>query len=552
MRAAAALAASAAAAAAAAGPAAGELFAFVGPNTTAAAGGWTGVRADAQCSWPGDVAKADFSVYPSLLAPAEVLELRDTLPAVFDADRDSVDGMPTHEFYLERNGSSARGVAEMGWKPDADEAVREERRPARDALERLLRPIIEQRIEPLVNERYPASCRGRCTCCFSLVRRYQADERTTHRMHFDIQALVTVVVSLSDYGSEYEGGIYVATGQWKRFLALRRGDAVAHQSNLLHGVRLLRGTRFSWIMWFQDSPVCDADPAEWHQAEAEAGDPVAQFIHARRAHMHRGVGSAAAERARWLRRSAEGGFARAQNELGLAYKDGDGVERDASEAEKWFSRAAAAGEPDALYNLGQLQVEAGDGERAAQLFREGAEQGSPDAMFNLGVAMTKGVGTPSGEPDAAGALRWFAESAEAGFDGSPQAMFIVHQLLAAGGGDGAEAAAWLRRAAAAGHPPAVKEYVLTLLQDGGAAAAAAWLEGEARAGAPVAQSLLGRMLHEGTHFPRDAARAVRLLRAAAAAGDDDARQLLPEVQRSRRRARHGPTGGDSRRDDREL
>ena len=52
-------------------------------------------------------------------------------------------------------------------------------------------------------------------------------------------ALVTAVISLSDYGSEYRGGLYVATGRSaNKVVALRRGDAVVHQSDLLHGVKV--------------------------------------------------------------------------------------------------------------------------------------------------------------------------------------------------------------------------------------------------------------------------------------------------------------------------
>lgn len=51
------------------------------------------------------------------------------------------------------------------------------------------------------------------------------------------------MVSLSDYGREYRGGIYVAPGRAsKRVLALARGDAVAHQSDLLQCPGL-RGAR---------------------------------------------------------------------------------------------------------------------------------------------------------------------------------------------------------------------------------------------------------------------------------------------------------------------
>lgn len=56
-------------------------------------------------------------------------------------------------------------------------------------------------------------------------------ERTSHATHFDIQALVTVVVSLSSSGVDFDGGLFVSTGAGRGdeyFLALQAGDAVGY------------------------------------------------------------------------------------------------------------------------------------------------------------------------------------------------------------------------------------------------------------------------------------------------------------------------------------
>ena len=45
-------------------------------------------------------------------------------------------------------------------------------------------------------------------------------------------------MSLSDYDTEYRGGLYVATNHGRYALKLNRGDAVMHQSDLLHGVQV--------------------------------------------------------------------------------------------------------------------------------------------------------------------------------------------------------------------------------------------------------------------------------------------------------------------------
>lgn len=61
------------------------------------------------------------------------------------------------------------------------------------------------------------------------VRRYVEDERLSHPRHFDTQALVTAVISLSSSGRDFDGGLYVSTGSGEGetfFVDLQAGDAV--------------------------------------------------------------------------------------------------------------------------------------------------------------------------------------------------------------------------------------------------------------------------------------------------------------------------------------
>jgi uncharacterized protein len=51
---------------------------------------------------------------------------------------------------------------------------------------------------------------------------------------------------------------------------------------------------------------------------------------------------------------AEGGDARAQYMLGLAYDHGNGVPQDYAIAASWYRKAAVQGAPDARANLGAL------------------------------------------------------------------------------------------------------------------------------------------------------------------------------------------------------
>jgi TPR repeat protein len=56
-----------------------------------------------------------------------------------------------------------------------------------------------------------------------------------------------------------------------------------------------------------------------------------------------GVPKDAAEGVKWLRRSAEQGYAVAQYYLGVAYLEGTGVEPDQQRAVAWISEAARQG-----------------------------------------------------------------------------------------------------------------------------------------------------------------------------------------------------------------
>lgn len=354
--------------------------------------------------------------------------------------------------------ASAHCVGQHSLRDAANETYN--RRP--DDMTTLLTAIGHVPCRVLVFVRYRSVCGSEgCTPCFSLVRRYRAGERTTHAAHFDIQALVTVVVSLGSYGADFDGGLYVTTAGERaaQFLGLQRGDAVAHQSDLLHGVRVDRGARWSWIVWFSDAADCRGDPSLWHRASAEAGDPIAAFLQAQRAHMSAGAGSGEAGAAataavsdaklRWLMASAEAGFGRAANEVGQLLKDGapgpSGWSPNLTAAREWFERAAAT-EPEAVYNLGLLNLETGVGETDANiaLFRQAAEAGIEAAAHNMGVAYYNGAGSLPRDLTAAAA--WFerAENAEA--------YYMLAKIYR--GVQGAAAVRWLRRAAAAGHPEA--------------------------------------------------------------------------------------------------
>ena len=220
-----------------------------------------GVRlktASGSVAQPGEGAAPSFAVLEGVVPRAAVQDMLGLLEGYeepLDADPDSVDGMPTYEIFLESTDLGKGGKA-----LDQDSDALKTRTPLREKLRAITQPLLDEKITPFVRERYPEACRkgaGRaCTPCYSLIRRYRHDERQSHATHHDGHALVTVVVSLSDYDAEYRGGLFVAASHSSRqYLALNRGDAVVHQSTLLHGVQVAqaerpeRTRRWSWILW---------------------------------------------------------------------------------------------------------------------------------------------------------------------------------------------------------------------------------------------------------------------------------------------------------------
>ncbi|KAH8053563.1 hypothetical protein JL722_9406 [Aureococcus anophagefferens] len=320
-----------------------------------------------------------YATLRNALDETSVQKLRTILSRVkFDEALDSVDDMPAFELYLFKAGPRRRlGAADV--RANAVDAFG----PALDA------------ISSYVNERFSA-CGGRCAPCASLVRRYRAEERTRHPTHFDHDAFVTVVVSLSD-PADYDGGLYFETNTGaRRFADLALGDAVVHQSDLFHGVDVTRGKRWSLIVWFEDSPACDADSKQW---SAGADDALSLFLHSYRV-------SSRAERASLLKRSAALGFGRAATQLGVAH---------------------------------------GRVEEAVRHFEVAAAASNREAHHNLGHASARGVG---GRPkDDRVAIRHFLEAR------LPQSLNAASKAFARLGDDEA-ADAWHRRAAALGSEPA--------------------------------------------------------------------------------------------------
>ena len=370
--------------------------------------------ASVEWALPSFTKSAELHVLPELVPPSLAEQIVAALPQDVNTDPDSVDSLPTFELPLQsfQQPTLLETDSEAG--------------ATRARLRELTQPVLDGKILPYVRARYDCPS---CRVCTSLLRRYLPGERRRHPSHFDTQAYVTVVVSLSAFGSEFSGGLYVrrggsgagGRGAGDAFLPLGTGDAVAHQFDLEHGVEVGEGTRHSWIVWLQDGECAPGGKAAWHEAAATEGDPVSMYNLGNVMTSDPMDGDKVAEAHSWFVRAAEGGYAAAMYSAGVMHVQGPPtVEQNPEKGLAWLEKAAAQGDLHAMYNTGFMLMQGvGGEERAKSLeglrwFRDAAEQGDAKSAYAL-AAMYMGQGAEMGiEADDAEADRWMLKASELG------------------------------------------------------------------------------------------------------------------------------------------
>lgn len=335
---------------------------------------------------------------------SEILNL--VKSATFDIDPDSVDGITSYEFYIK--------------SPDLTKNSKYNNNDLntsqiRNKLQKIIDPIINDRITPYLRTIYPNKKKRECTACYCFIRRYKQEERVTHPTHRDGHAFATVVISLSDYETDYRGGIYVATAErYKSYIALNKGDAIVHKHDLLHGVKVKKdgGERWSLIIWFKDSKKCIDYSNEWYKEKANNGEAVYQSLYAN----HVGANDIIL----WHKKAADKGFSNSMVKLARAYlkRLPSNLEYNPKEAEKYYRLAIKTSQdPQAQYGLadmilsGLIEIETNSMvdklKIVINLLEESAKGGDSFAMFNLGIAHFYGY---SGKIDRELSKDWFIES----------------------------------------------------------------------------------------------------------------------------------------------
>ena len=115
------------------------------------------------------------------------------------------------------------------------------------------------------------------------------------------------------------------------------------------------------------------------------------------------------------RKAADQGYALAQNNLGVLYRDGRGVAQNYAEAAKWFRKAADQGNAQAQTNLGAMygtgRGVAKDYAQAVAWYRKAADQGNALGQYNLGAMYANGEGVAQNYAEAA---KWYRKAADQG------------------------------------------------------------------------------------------------------------------------------------------
>ena len=97
--------------------------------------------------------------------------------------------------------------------------------------------------------------------------------------------------------------------------------------------------------------------------------------------------------------------------LGFLYKHGWGVEKNIDTALEWFTKSAEKGYAKAQNQAGGIHDAKERDEEAFKWFTKSAAQGDTDAQYNLGLWYENGYGVMKDAPEA---LKWYGKAAEKG------------------------------------------------------------------------------------------------------------------------------------------
>jgi TPR repeat protein len=225
---------------------------------------------------------------------------------------------------------------------------------------------------------------------------------------------------------------------------------------------------------------------------------------------------------KFLKASAEQGYAAAQTELGSYYA----VNGKVDDATGWFEKAALQGNMDAEYDLAMVYSKAeavtensAGMVKALPFFRRAAMQGHPIAQFIMALAYHEGRLV---ERDEQQCKKWMLASAEQGYSKAQFSVAARHYLVS----EFDNAFTWFKRAAEQKHPRAELNLASMYYVGQGTTKdlqqAMYWYQRAAEHGESSALRMIGSMYRSGVGVEKDPVASYTYLQAAAAAGDQQA------------------------------
>lgn len=167
----------------------------------------------------------------------------------------------------------------------------------------------------------------------------------------------------------------------------------------------------------------DGNALIWYSKAAKQGYAVAQV---NLGLMYKnGIGGSAkvAQAVAWFRKAAEQGYATGQTNLGDMFANGLGVSIDDAQAVAWYRKAAEQGLDLAQFKLANMYAAgrgvAKDDTQAVTWYRKAADQGYALAQFGLGLMYENGSGVPK---DHAQADAWWRKAADQGNESAKEKL----------------------------------------------------------------------------------------------------------------------------------
>lgn len=218
-----------------------------------------------------------------------------------------------------------------------------------------------------------------------------------------------------------------------------------------------------------------------------------------------GVRASQSEAIKWYMKSAEGGTAEAQREIGERYLHGTGLPKDITKAVYWLEKAAAQDDEIAQSYLAVVygySDKAGNGAYdidtglSVDYMIKAAENGNRIMMGQLGARMISGIGVAK---DIQRGVHWLTKAADAGDTSSMYNLGYLYYYGEDVAKNYEQAAYWLNKCAS-------------------------------NKGNPKAKSLLGLMYWNGNYFKKDTEKAIELLTEAKNEGCNLAKDFFDRIE----------------------